>query len=288
MTFPHAAIERMTVPRIAGVRFRDTGKVYYFDASDIDGLEKGEYVVVDTTRGKEVCRVASVQEQIPEDMKKEALKPVQRRAEPLDLVQMERNRMREQDALARCQEKLEEYGLPIKLLKAEYNFDGSHLLVYFASEKRVDFRELVQDLRRTLKTKVELRQVGVRDEAKLMGGVGRCGRVLCCSSFMQDFSPVSIRMAKRQDISLNPSEISGVCGRLLCCLAYEDEYYQEAKKKLPQLREIVETTHGSGEVRAINVLKQTVTVELKNEVTVEVSPDEILEVTGKKAKRSRS
>jgi cell fate regulator YaaT (PSP1 superfamily) len=278
----------MTVPGIIGVRFRDTGKVYYFDASGIDGLRKGEYVMVDTTRGKEVGRVASVQDEVPEEINKGALKPIQRRAEPLDLVQMERNRMREKGALARCQEKLEEHGLPIKLLKAEYNFDGSHLLVYFVAEKRVDFRKLVQDLRRSLKTKVELRQVGVRDEAKLMGGVGRCGRVLCCASFMQDFNPVSIRMAKRQDISLNPSEISGVCGRLLCCLAYEDKYYQEAKRKLPQVREIVKTTYGPGEVRAINALKQTVTVELKNEVTVEVSADEILELTGKKATRRRN
>jgi cell fate regulator YaaT (PSP1 superfamily) len=156
------------------------------------------------------------------------------------------------------------------------------------AEKRVDFRKLVQELRRTLKTKVELRQLGVRDEAKLMGGIGRCGRVLCCESFMHDFSPVSIKMAKRQDISLNPSEISGLCGRLLCCLAYEDDYYQEVKGKLPQVREIVSTTLGSGEVKAINALKQTVTVELKNEVTVEVSAEDILEATGTKAKRERS
>jgi cell fate regulator YaaT (PSP1 superfamily) len=278
----------MNVPRIAGVRFRDTGKVYYFDASHVDDLQEGELVIVDTTRGREVARVSTMLEEAPQNLAKEGLKPVQRRAEPLDLVQMERHRLREKKALARCQERLKEYDLPIKLLKAEYNFDGSHLLVYFVSEKRVDFRRFVQDLRRSLKTKVELRQVGVRDEAKLMGGVGRCGRVLCCESFMQDFSPVSIKMAKRQNISLNPSEISGTCGRLLCCLGYEDAYYQEVKAKLPQLREIVKTTHGTGAVKSINALKQTVTVELKSEMSVEVTADEILERTGKKAKRKRS
>jgi cell fate regulator YaaT (PSP1 superfamily) len=275
------------VPRVAGVRFRDAGKVYYFDASAVDDLEQGEYVVVDTTRGQEVARVMSLLEEIPEDLAAETLKRVERRALAVDLAQMERYRLREKEALARCQEQLTQHNLPIKLLKAEYSFDGSHLLVYFVAEKRVDFRNFVQDLRKALKTKVELRQVGVRDEAKLMGGVGRCGRVLCCASFMQEFAPVSIRMAKRQDISLNPSEISGICGRLLCCLGYEDDYYREVRKLLPEVRDIVKTAQGSGEVKAVNALKQTVTVELKNEVTVEVPADEILEVTGQKAARSR-
>jgi cell fate regulator YaaT (PSP1 superfamily) len=275
------------VARFAGVRFRDAGKVYYFNSGRVGDLEVGEHVVVDTARGREVGRVVCLLEDAPKGISKEAIKFVQRRAQPVDLVEMEHYRLREDQALARCQERLKDHRLPIKLLKAEYNYDGSRLLVYFVSEKRVDFRKLVQDLRKTLRTKVELRQVGVRDEAKLLGGVGRCGRVLCCASFMQDFSPVSIRMAKRQDISLNPSEISGCCGRLLCCLAYEDDYYQEVKKKLPKLREIVKTTYGTGEVRALNALKQSATVELKNEVTVEVTPEEILEATGKKAKRRK-
>ncbi|HJX38110.1 MAG TPA: regulatory iron-sulfur-containing complex subunit RicT, partial [Anaerolineae bacterium] len=232
------------MPRVAGVRFRDAGKVYYFDASAVDDLEQGEYVVVDTTRGQEVARVMSLLEEIPEDLAAETLKRVERRALAVDLAQMERYRLREKEALARCQEQLTQHNLPIKLLKAEYSFDGSHLLVYFVAEKRVDFRNFVQDLRKALKTKVELRQVGVRDEAKLMGGVGRCGRVLCCASFMQEFAPVSIRMAKRQDISLNPSEISGICGRLLCCLGYEDDYYREVRKLLPEVRDIVKTAQG--------------------------------------------
>jgi cell fate regulator YaaT (PSP1 superfamily) len=275
------------VPRVVGVRFRDVGKVYSFDASAVDDLEQGEYVVVDTTRGQEVARVVNVLQEVPEDLAVDTLKRVVRRALAVDLAQMERYRLREKEALERCQELLKEHRLPIKLLKAEYSFDGSHLLVYFVAEKRVDFRNFVQDLRKALKTKVELRQVGVRDEAKLMGGVGRCGRVLCCASFMHDFEPVSIRMAKRQDISLNPSEISGICGRLLCCLGYEDDYYREVKKLLPDVRDVVKTAQGSGEVKAVNALKQTVTVELKNEVTIEVAADEILEITGRKANRKR-
>jgi cell fate regulator YaaT (PSP1 superfamily) len=216
------------------------------------------------------------------------LKPIARRAEPLDLVQMEHYRLREAEALKLCQEEVSQQGLPIKLLRAEYSYDGSHLVVYFVSEKRVDFRDLVQKLRKSLKTKVELRQVGVRDEAKLMGGVGRCGRLLCCASFLQDFDPVSIRMAKRQDISLNPSEISGLCGRLLCCLAYEDEYYQHVKERLPKVGETVETHYGTGEVKALNALKETLSIELKDQVTVEVSADEILEVKRKRKKGTRS
>ena len=271
------------MPKIVGIRFRDVGKIYHFDATGFEDLKVGDYVIVETSRGKEVGEVASEPKEIPTHNAWETLKPIERRAEPLDLVQMEHYRLREPEALALCQEKASEYGLPIKLLQAEYSYDGSHLLVYFISEKRVDFRDLVQELRKTLKTKVELRQVGVRDEAKLMGGVGRCGRLLCCSTFMREFDPVSIRMAKRQDISLNPSEISGLCGRLLCCLAYEDEYYRQVKGKLPKLGDTVKTTYGTGEVKALNVLKETVSIELKNEVTIEVPATEILEVRKKKS-----
>lgn len=275
------------MPNLVGIRFRDVGKIYYFDATGFEDLQAGEYVLVETSRGPEVGRVALAPEDMPEGATREHLKPLERRATPLDLVQMERHRLREKEVLALCQQKAREFGLPIKLLRAEYNYDGSHLVAYFVSERRVDFRELAKELRKTLKTKVELRQVGVRDEAKLVGGIGRCGRLLCCTTFLREFDPVSIKMAKRQDISLNPAEISGVCGRLLCCLAYEDEYYEEVKKTLPQVREIVRTEYGTGEVKAVNALKQTVTVELKNEVTIEVSPEDILEVTHKR-KRKRS
>jgi cell fate regulator YaaT (PSP1 superfamily) len=275
------------VPSLVGIRFRDVGKIYYFDATGFEDLKAGEYVLVETSRGPEVGRVALAPDDMPKGAAREHLKPLERRATPLDLVQMERHRLREKEVLALCQQKAREFGLPIKLLRAEYNYDGSHLVAYFVSERRVDFRDLAKELRKTLKTKVELRQVGVRDEAKLVGGIGRCGRLLCCTTFLREFDPVSIKMAKRQDISLNPAEISGVCGRLLCCLAYEDEYYQDVKKTLPQVREIVRTDYGTGEVKAVNALKQTVTVELKNEVTIEVSADDILEVTHKR-KRKRS
>lgn len=278
----------MDMTMIVGIRFREAGKIYHFDATRFQDLKVGDYVIVETTRGEEVGRVVSKPPGLPKEMSRETLKPIGRRAQPLDLVQMERQRLRESEALTLCEEKVRKHRLPIKLLRAEYNYDGSHLLVYFVAEKRVDFRTLVQELRKTLKTKVELRQVGVRDEAKLMGGVGRCGRLLCCATFLQEFNPVSIKMAKRQNISLNPSEISGLCGRLLCCLAYEDDYYQRVKEQLPKVRETVRTSYGPGEVKAVNALKQTVSVELKNEVIVEVSADEILEVTGKRRKGQRS
>jgi len=274
------------MPKIVGIRFREVGKVYNFDATGFEDLKVGEHVIVETSRGKEVGQVLDKPREITKARARETLKPIERRAEPLDLVQMEHHRLREPETLALCQEKVSQYRLPIKLLQAEYSYDGSHLVVYFVSEKRVDFRDLIQELRKTLKTKVELRQVGVRDEAKLMGGMGRCGRLLCCATFMQEFNPVSIRMAKRQDISLNPSEISGLCGRLLCCLAYENEYYQQIKGKLPKVGEIVRTRYGTGEVKALNVLKETVSVDLKNEVTIEVSAKEVLEVKGKKKGKS--
>jgi cell fate regulator YaaT (PSP1 superfamily) len=275
------------MPKIVGIRFRKVGKIYHFDARGLQDLRVGEHVIVDTSRGKEVGQVACVPREQPKGNVRETLKPIERRAEPLDLVQMEHYRLREAEALALCQERVGQRGLPIKLLQAEYNYDGSHLVLYFVSEKRIDFRGLVQELSKTLKSKVELRQVGVRDEAKLMGGVGRCGRLLCCATFMQEFDPVSIKMAKRQDISLSPSEISGLCGRLLCCLAYEDEYYQQVKKKLPKVGDTVETSYGTGEVKTINALTETVSVELKNEVRIEVPAEEILEVQSKrKGKRS--
>jgi cell fate regulator YaaT (PSP1 superfamily) len=205
----------------------------------------------------------------------EHLKLIERRATPLDLSESERYRLQEGEVLERCREKVAEHGLEMKLIKAEYNFDGSRLVVYFTAEKRVDFRELIRDLARTLKTRVELRQVGVRDEAKLLGGLGRCGLVLCCATHLCEFSPVSIRMARLQDVSLSPSEISGLCGRLLCCLAYEDEAYRSLKESFPKVGTMVETPYGVGKVKSVNVLKETVEVELRSEVTVEVPAGEV-------------
>jgi len=261
--------------KVVGVRFKPAGKIYYFDAARFEDLKVDEYVVVDTARGQALGRVITPPQEIGEPS--EHLKPIERRATSFDLSERERYRLQEREALERCREEATEHGLEMKIIKAEYNFDGSRLVVYFTAEKRVDFRELVRDLARTLKTKVELRQVGVRDEAKLLGGLGRCGLALCCATHLCEFSPVSIKMARLQNVSLSPAEISGLCGRLLCCLAYESETYRSLKERFPKVGTLVETPYGVGEVKSVNVLKETVEVELKSEVTVEVSAEEVRE-----------
>jgi len=263
------------MPKVVGVRFKRAGKIYLFDATGFEDLKVDEYVVVDTARGRALGRVVALPQEVSEPS--EHLKPLERRATPLDLSERERYRLQEREALERCREKVAQHGLKMKLIKAEYNFDGSRLAVYFTAEKRVDFRELIRELARTLKARVELRQVGVRDEAKLLGGLGRCGRVLCCATHLCEFSPVSIKMARLQDVSLNPAEISGVCGRLLCCLAYESETYRSLKERFPKVGTMVETPYGVGKVKSVNVLKETIEVELRSEVTVEVSAEELRE-----------
>ena len=271
------------MPKIVGIRFKPVSKIYYFDPAGFEDLEVGDYVIVETTRGREVGEIAIAPKEMPEDQVVSKLKGIIRRTEPWDLVQMEHYRCLEPKALEVCQKKVAEYGLPMKAVKAEYNFDGSHLIFYFIAEKRVDFRDLVRDLAQTFNTKIELRQVGVRDEAKLIGGLGRCGRPLCCVSFLSAFSPVSIKMAKQQDLPLSPTEISGLFGRLLCCLTYENEVYAAVKKKLPNIGERVNTHYGPGRVTGVNALKETVSVELESEVTVEIPAENIKE--GKTAKR---
>jgi cell fate regulator YaaT (PSP1 superfamily) len=263
------------MPKIIGIRFKPVSKIYYFDPAGFEDLEVGDYVIVETTRGREAGEVAIALKEVPEDEVISQLKDIVRRAEPWDLVQMEHYRRLEPKTLEVCREKVAEYGLPMRVVKAEYNFDGSHLAFYFVAEKRIDFRDLVRDLAKTFKTKIELRQIGVRDEVKLMGGLGRCGRPLCCISFLSEFNPVSIKMAKQQDLPLSPMEISGLCGRLLCCLTYENEYYTEVKRRLPRVGEKVVTPYGPGKVTGINVLKETVSVELESEVTVEVPAKDI-------------
>ena len=259
------------MPKIIGVRFQRAGKIYYFDPTGFEDLERGDYVIVETTRGAETGQVIIPPTDVPAEQVPSALKPVQRRADWRDLTQMEHYRLQEGRALAIAREKVAECGLPMKLVGADYNVDGSHLTLFFTAEKRVDFRELVRDLARTLRTRVDMRQIGVRDEAKLLDGYGRCGRRLCCSSWLSDFTPVSIRMAKQQDLPLNPSEISGLCGRLLCCLTYENEYYTLVKETLPPTGTRVHTPHGAGRVIGVNVIRGTVTVELDSEATVEVA-----------------
>jgi len=273
------------MPKIVGIRFKPVSKIYYFDPAGFEDLEVGDYVIVETTRGREVGEVAIAPKEMPEDEVASKLKGIIRRAEPWDLVQMEHYRCLEPKALEVCREKVAEYGLSMKIARAEYNFDGSHLTFYFTADKRVDFRDLVRDLAQAFNTKIELRQVGVRDEAKLMGGLGRCGRPLCCISFLSEFCPVSIKMAKQQDLPLSPTEISGLCGRLLCCLTYENEVYAEIKKMLPKMGEKVNTPYGQGKVTGVNALKETVSVELESEVTVEIPAETIK--GGKTARRKQ-
>jgi cell fate regulator YaaT (PSP1 superfamily) len=265
------------MPLVTGVRFSPAAKVYYFDPTGLEDLAVGEYVVVQTSRGEEVGKVIIAPCQVSKQEIVGRLKTVLRRATAVDLTQMSYYRYREREALERCQEKAQQHNLPMKIIRAEYNYDGSRLVVFFAAEKRVDFRNLLQDLARSFRARIELRQIGVRDEAKLMGGIGRCGLTLCCSTWLTEFSPVSIKMAKQQDLPLSPMEISGLCGRLLCCLAYENQYYADVKKDLPKRNEVIDTPHGRGKVVQVNVIKELVQVELDSQVIVEVSHQELLD-----------
>jgi len=265
------------MPTVIGIRFKDSGKTYHFDPRDVP-LQRGDWAIVETARGPELGRVATDLTTISEEQVIGELKPVLRRATQADLDHLLQLQQYEPEALQTCAQKVAEHQLPMHLVKAEYNFDGSRLTFYFTAEKRVDFRALVRDLARTFRTRIELRQIGPRDEAKLLGGIGPCGRLLCCSTFLPDFARVSIKMAKDQDLPLNPSKISGVCGRLLCCLSYEHEQYLQIKAELPQRGDWVQTREGPGEVVAINVVKECVTVELYNGNTVDCTAREILEV----------
>ncbi len=259
---------------IVGVRFKRAGKVYYFDPAGID-LEVNDYVVVKTARGLELGRVVIAPTQVLASEVSEPLKPVVRKAEPEDIKRAQEFEDKEGEALAECGKLIAKLGLPMKLLGAEYNLDGSRLTFFFGATERVDFRELVRELNKRFKVRVELRQLGPRDEAKLVGGFGRCGRPLCCMNFLTEFSPVSIKMAKEQDLPLNPLKISGVCGRLLCCLAYESGQYHAMKEKLPKPGQKVSTPLGVASVVGGNPLKETVLVELESQATVELPLSDI-------------
>jgi len=260
--------------RIVGIRFRKAGKVYYFDPADFD-LEINDYVIVETSRGSELGRVVIAPRQVLADETSGPLKPVVRKASPEDVKRAQELEDKVEEALIECGKMIGELQLSMKLLSAEYNLDGSRLTILFSAEQRVDFRELVRRLTKSFKVRVELRQVGTRDEAKLIGGFGRCGRPLCCMSFIDEFDPISIRMAKDQDLPLNPMKISGVCGRLMCCLAYESEQYRAMKEKLPKVGQRVSTTMGEAKVVGTNPLKGTVLVELESEATVELPLSEV-------------
>ena len=246
--------------KVIGVRFRRAGKVYFFDPGELQ-INKGDHVIVETARGVEFGSVVLGLREVEEDMVIQPLKPVLRVATADDVRREERNREKEKEALAICLEKVQKHGLEMKLIDAEYTFDNNKVLFYFTADGRVDFRDLVKDLASVFKTRIELRQIGVRDETKILGGVGICGRVLCCHSYLSDFAPVSIKMAKEQNLSLNPSKISGTCGRLMCCLKNEEETYEYLNSKLPNVGDYVTAEDGTkGEVHSVNVLRQTVKV----------------------------
>ena len=240
---------------IIGVRFKSGGKQYYFDPQGLT-VEEGAGVIVDTSRGVEYGWCAQSNTQVPDDQVVQPLRPVLRLATAEDDRTLEKNREKEKKAFQICQEKIAEHGLDMKLVEAEYSFEGNKALFFFTSDGRVDFRALVKDLAGTIHARIELRQIGVRDEAKMLGGLGICGRPLCCAQFLDEFQPVSIKMAKTQNLSLNPTKISGTCGRLMCCLKYEQEAYEDLVRRAPKAESFVETPDGAGTVSGVNLLRQ--------------------------------
>jgi cell fate regulator YaaT (PSP1 superfamily) len=250
------------MPNVVGIRFKEAGKTYYFEPNSED-LQMGIQVVVETARGQEIGNVVIPVRDVPEKNLVLPLKKVVRVATDHDRRKVEENRQKEAVAFSRCQQKIAEHGLDMKLVGVEYTFDRNKIIFFFTSEERVDFRELVKDLASIFKTRIELRQIGVRDEAKIKGGIGPCGRAFCCSTFLEEFEPVSIRMAKGQNLSLNPTKISGVCGRLMCCLRFEASAYEDLQEDMPKQGELVVTPDGEGEVKEINKKKKVVTVKLQ-------------------------
>ncbi len=247
--------------RVVGVRFKKAGKIYYFDPNNMD-INQGDNVIVETVRGVEYGNaVVGIRDVAEEDIVA-PLKKVIRVATKEDAIQYAENIAKEEDALRICQEKIRDHKLEMKLIDVEYTFDNNKVIFYFTADGRVDFRELVKDLASVFKTRIELRQIGVRDEAKMISGIGPCGKELCCSTFLGDFEPVSIKMAKEQSLSLNPAKISGICGRLMCCLKYEQDIYEEVGKHLPKVGALVETVEGKGEVVEASVLYESVKVKM--------------------------
>jgi cell fate regulator YaaT (PSP1 superfamily) len=280
------------MPKVVGVRFRAVTKVYYFDPHKFTELEIDDRIIVETARGTEMGVVVQPIHDVPNNQLKGKLKQMIRKATPVDLLQAEKYKAQEPMALEKCKRLAKEMELPIKVLQASYNFDGSRLVFSFVSEQRIDFRDLARELARSFRTRIEMKQVGARDETKILDGYGRCGRRLCCSSWLTDFHTVSIRMAKRQSLPLAPSEISGICGRLLCCLAYEDEFYTQMSEILPRVNSRVKTKHGAiGRVRGVNALKETVLLEVEveeGESYIEIAANEVEPVTDKpKATRKK-
>lgn len=258
---------------VIGVRFKDVGKIYYFDPKGRD-LPKGDYAIVETARGIECGFVAMSNKEVDDELIVKPLKGVIRKATKADLETVEKNKLKEKEAFEICLKKIAEHSLEMKLVDVEYTFDNSKILFYFTADGRVDFRELVKDLASIFKTRIELRQIGVRDESKMLGGLGICGRPFCCSTFLGEFQPVSIKMAKEQGLSLNPTKISGTCGRLMCCLKYEQDAYEYLIKVTPQKGSLVKTKEGKGTVVDVDLLRGRVKVQLsENEEAAPVSFD---------------
>ena len=248
--------------KVVGVRFKKAGKIYYFDPVDMN-IQKDTYVVVETARGIEFGECVIGIKEISEDDIVAPLKSVLRIATEEDINKHFKNKEKEKDSFDICLKKIQEHNLTMKLIDVEYTFDNNKIIFYFTAEGRVDFRELVKDLATIFKTRIELRQIGVRDEAKMLGGLGPCGRPMCCSTFLGDFASVSIKMAKEQNLSLNPTKISGICGRLMCCLNYEQSTYEDIRKRMPKVGSIVKTSEGTGEVFSNNTVKESVKVKLR-------------------------
>lgn len=257
---------------VVGVRFKKAGKIYYFDPSDIK-ISKGDSVIVETARGIEYGDCVIGPKQINENEIVSPLKNVLRKADEHDIKIHEENIKKEKQAFDICAEKIEQHSLIMKLIDVEYTFDNNKVIFYFTADGRVDFRELVKDLATIFKTRIELRQIGVRDEAKMVGGLGPCGRPMCCASFLGDFASVSIKMAKEQNLSLNPTKISGICGRLMCCLNYEQSTYEDIRKKMPRVGSIVNTEMGKGEVVSNSVVNEKVRVKIKIKEGEEILED---------------
>ena len=259
------------MPLVCGVKFRGTGKVYFFAPGPLEEIEIGESVIVETARGKEIGEIRQGIHEIDESEIVGTLKEVVRKATSHDLLITERYRLREAEALERCDQEIIKSSLDMKVVDAEYSFDGSRLTFFFTSDHRVDFRQLVRDLARVFRTRIELRQIGVRDQAKMIGGIGKCGRELCCSTWMHEFCPVSIRMAKTQNLPLTPLEISGLCGRLLCCLNYENEVYREVRSRFPKVGKYIETSIGPARVIGLNIVKELAEIELEDGTRLRVT-----------------
>ncbi len=272
--------------KVAGIRFKHVGKVYYFSPGNLD-LPKGENVIVETSKGVEFGTVVLEPKEVEDSLVVSPLKEIIRIATDNDKDIIKKNEIKEKEAYVICYEKIKKHKIAMKLVGVDYTFEGNKILFHFTAEGRVDFRELVKDLASVFRTRIELRQIGIRDEAKILGGVGICGRRLCCNSFLDEFQPVSIKMAKDQNLSLNPTKISGICSRLMCCLRYEHEAYQDLIKNSPGIGSLVTTADGKGEVISVSLLKGNVRVKLQKDDNYEINEYSINDLTVQKWAKKR-